>query len=165
MNTKKMTIREYEPMHQPAIERIYKNWFTAHFQMDPEPQDEYLLQHPEKAILDDGGTILVATQNDRLAGTVALKRVDIDSLELTKMIVVEEYRGKGIGKDLVSAIIAKAAALGAKRVVLYSHSSLKNALHIYRQAGFVEVPLETGTYSHKRCDIKMELQLKRSGQP
>lgn len=164
MNNATTTIREYESVHRPAIERIYKDWFIAHFQMDPEPQDEYVLQQPEKAILEHGGAILVAIQNDRLAGSVALKRIDSDRFELTKMVVGEEYRGKGIGKDLVAAVLGKAASLGAKRVVLYSHSSLQNALHMYRKAGFKEVLLEPGTYSHKRCDTKMELWLGKPGQ-
>jgi putative acetyltransferase len=159
MKNETTTIREYEPVHQPAVEHLYKTWFTAHFQMAPEPQDEYVLQEPEKAILEQGGVFLVALQNDRLAGMVALKRVDKDSFELTKMAVGEEYRGKGIGKDLVGALLGKAGSLAAKRVILYSHSSLKTALHIYRKFGFKEILLEPGTYSHKRCDIKMELVL------
>ncbi len=156
MNNGTISIREYEPLHQLAFERIYKSWFTGHFQMAPEPEDEYVLQHPGKAILEPGGCLLVALQDDQLAGAVALKRVDNDSFELTKMVVGEEYRGQGIGKRLVAAILQKAVSLHAKRVVLYSHSSLQDALHIYRKAGFTEVALEPGTYSHKRCDTKME---------
>lgn len=156
MTDETITIRKYEPVHQSAFERIYKTWFIGHFQMAPEPQDEYVLQHPEKAILEPGGSLLVALHTDQLAGAVALKRVDKDSFELTKMVVGEEYRGQGIGKDLVAAILQEAVRLGAKRVVLYSHSSLQSALHIYRKAGFKEVVLEPGTYSHKRCDTKME---------
>jgi GNAT superfamily N-acetyltransferase len=153
------TIGEYEAIHQPAFERLYRNWFTAHFQMEPEPLDEFVLQHPEQAILDHGGAILVGLQEDRLAGTVALKKADSYTFELTKMVIGEEYRGKGLGKALVHAALNKAGSLGAKRVILYSHSSLRAALHIYLKLGFTEVLLEPGTYSHIRCDTKMELWL------
>lgn len=153
------TIGEYQSIHQPAFEKLYRSWFTAHFQMDPEPLDEFVLQQPEKAILEHGGALLVALQDERLAGAVALKRSDSYSFELTKMAVEPKCQGQGIGKELVRAAIGRAGSLGAKRIILYSHSSLQTALHIYRKLGFSEVALEPGTYSHKRCDIKMELWL------
>ncbi len=158
-STGEYSIREYEPAHQPAFERLYRDWFTGHFRAAPEPRDEFVLQQPEKAILERGGAILVGIQEDRLAGTVALKKEDSTTFELTKMAVAEEFRGHGLGKELVRAAIGKAASLGAKRIILYSHKSLEAALHIYQKLGFTEVPLEPGTYSHFRCDVKMELWL------
>ena len=158
-STSEYNIREYESLHQPSFERLYRTWFTGHFRAAPEPLDEFVLQQPEKAILEHGGAILVALQEDRLAGMVALKKMDSHSFELTKMAVAEEFRGKGLGKELVRAAIGKAASLGARRIILYSHKSLEAALHIYEKLGFTEVSLEPGTYSHFRCDVKMELGL------
>jgi ribosomal protein S18 acetylase RimI-like enzyme len=159
MKTGTTIIQEYEPVHQPFFEGLYRDWFTGHFRATPEPKDEFVLQEPEKAILEHGGAILVAMQEDRPAGTVALKKADSYTFELTKMAVSEEFRGNGLGKELVRAAIGKAASLGAKRIILYSHKSLDAALHIYRKLGFAEVPLEPGTYSHFRCNVKMELWL------
>ena len=150
-------IQPYQPVHHPDFERLHRSWFTAHFKMSPEPLDEFVLRQPDKAILEHGGAILVALQDDRLAGSVALKKMDDHNYELTKMAVGEEFRGKGIGKDLTAAAIMKARSLGARRIILYSHSTLQTALHIYRKLGFSEIPLELGTYSHIRCNIKMEL--------
>lgn len=159
MKPETLIIQEYEPVHQPSFERLYRDWFTAHFHAAPEPKDNFVLQQPEKAILEHGGAILVAMQEDRLAGTVALKKMDSTTFELTKMAVAEEFRGNGLGKELVRAVIGKATSLGARRIILYSHKSLETALHVYRKFGFIEVPLEPGTYSHFRCNIKMELWL------
>jgi aromatic-L-amino-acid decarboxylase len=149
-------ITDYQPAHQPFFEGVYREWFTAHFRVPPEPIDDFVLTQPETAILTKQGAILIAASEDRLAGFVALKKVNHFTYELTKMAVHPDVRGKGIGEALCRAAIRRAEALGAKCIILYSHSSLGPALHLYRKLGFKEVLLEKGLYSDFRCDIKME---------
>ncbi len=159
MKSSSITIREYEPADQPFFEQLYRSWFGGHFRMAPEPIDEYVLTRPEEAVLSHGGAILIAFVSEEPAGSVALKKVDHATQELTKMGVTEKSRGKGVGEALARAAISKALELHAKRIVLYTHSSLGAALILYQKLGFKEVSLEPGTYSHTRCDIKMELSL------
>ena len=149
-------IIDYQPAHQPFFEAVYREWFTAHFHVPPEPIDDFVLTQPETAILAKQGAILIAACEDRLAGFVALKKVNQFTYELTKMAVHPDFRGKGIGDTLCIAAIQRAKTLGTKCLILYSHSSLGPALHLYRKLGFKEVPLEKGLYSDFRCDIKME---------
>jgi ribosomal protein S18 acetylase RimI-like enzyme len=159
MKTLTISIREYEPADQTFFEQLYRSWFTGHFRMQPEPIDEYVLSRPEEAVLSHGGAILIAFVGEEPAGSVALKKVDHATQELTKMGVRENSRGKGVGEALARAAISKALELNAKRIVLYTHSSLGAALFLYRKLGFKEVSLEQGTYSHTRCNLKMELSL------
>jgi|SRR5882724_2288769 len=159
MNTDLITILDFQPADQPCFEELYRVWFTKHFQVPPEHIDEFMLTQPEKAILERGGAIQVAFYADKRAGFVALKKEDGYSYELTKMVIREEYRGKGLGEALCRSAIGKAGSLDATRIVLYTHSSLKAAINLYRKLGFEEIPLETGHYSSFRCDIKMELCL------
>ena len=149
-------IIDYQPTHQPFFEQVYREWFTAHFHVPPEPIDDFVLTQPETAILAKQGAILIATCEERLAGFVALKNVDPFTYELTKMAVHPDHRGKGLGEVICKAALDRAETLGAKCLILYSHSSLGPALHIYRKLGFKEVPLEKGLYSDFRCDLKME---------
>ena len=149
-------ITDYHPGHQPFFEQVYREWFTAHFHVPPEPIDDFVLTQPETAILAKQGAILIATCEERLAGFVALKKVDQFTYELTKMAVHPDQRGKGLGEAICKAALDRAETLGAKCLILYSHSSLGPALHIYRKLGFKEVPLEKGLYSDFRCDLKME---------
>lgn len=159
MITATVTIREYEAADQPFFEQLYRSWFIGHFHMSPEPIDDYVLTQPEKAILEHGGALLIAVSDGERAGTVALKMADSYTHELTKMAVREDLRGQGIGKALCQAAIDKAGSLGLKRIVLYTHSSLAPAILLYKSLRFKEVSLEPGTYSHLRCDTKMELWL------
>ncbi len=152
----KYKIIDYQPAHQPFFEQVYREWFTTHFHVPTEPIDDFVLTQPERAILAKQGAILIATCEERLAGFVALKKVDQFTYELTKMAVHPDHRGKGLGEAICRAALDRAETLGAKCLILYSHTSLGPALHIYRKLGFKEVPLEKGLYSDFRCDLKME---------
>lgn len=149
-------ILEYEPKHQRWFESLNRSWIEQHFYM--EPIDAEVLQYPEQHIIAKGGTILMATCEDVIAGTVALKYSSPGVYEFTKMAVDEKYRGKKIGEALALAAIRKAEKLGGKKIILYSNTVLEPAIQLYRKLGFTEVPLD-GPY--KRSNIKMELNLEQ----
>jgi ribosomal protein S18 acetylase RimI-like enzyme len=155
MEHNEIRILEYLPCHQEFFERLNRSWIEKHFRR--EPVDRFILSDPQKAVLDMGGAILIATWNGTPAGTVALKKIDPDTFEFAKMAVEESLRGKGIGEALARRAIMKARSLGAQKVVLYSHSTLKPALQLYRKIGFRDIPKEAGIFAH--CDVKMELRL------
>jgi GNAT superfamily N-acetyltransferase len=146
---------EYRAEHQPWFEKFNRQWIEEYFWM--EPIDFEVLQHPDDYIISKGGKILVATFNNEIAGTVALKYVDPTTYEFTKMAVDSKYRGLKVGQALGEAAILKAKQLGATKIILYSHTVLVPAVSLYQKLGFVEVPVD-GPY--KRSNIKMELKLK-----
>ena len=148
-------ILDYQPQYQPYFESFNKAWLEEYFRV--EPIDEWVLGHPEEAILKEGGKIYFARYNGSIVGTVALKKLAPAEFELTKMAVDRNSRGMGIGKALCEAVIEKAKAIAPCKIILYSHTSLLPALHIYRILGFREAPIESNKY--KRADIMMELQL------
>ncbi|MDM8177628.1 MULTISPECIES: GNAT family N-acetyltransferase [Olivibacter] len=148
-------ISYYQPDKQTFFEKFNKAWLNKYFTV--EPIDKYVLEHPEEAILRDGGEILFAAYDGVIVGTVALKRVSEEVMELTKMAVDESYHGLGIGKALCAHAIEKARELGVKKLVLYSQSILQSALAIYRKYGFYNVPVDNPKY--KRADVMMELVL------
>ncbi len=153
-----VTIHEYKPEHQPAFEKLNRDWIEKFFWM--EPVDFDVLQRPDEHIIKPGGTILVAKYDDQIAGVVALKYVKPGVYEFTKMAVDEAYRGKKVGQLLAEAAIDKARSLGAYKVILYSSTKLAPALSLYRKLGFVDVPVD-GPY--KRSDVKMALPLLKAG--
>jgi ribosomal protein S18 acetylase RimI-like enzyme len=150
-----ITIVDFKPSHQLWFEQFNREWIEKFFFL--EETDQYVLFHPQEAIIQKGGAILMALYNNEVAGTVALKKVDEDCYEFTKMAVGEAFRRKGIAEKLSLAAFERAAQLGASKVILYSQTSLEAAITLYRKLGFKEVPLESGVY--KRADIKMEIDL------
>jgi ribosomal protein S18 acetylase RimI-like enzyme len=122
-----------------------------------EPLDELILTRPEEAILSTGGAILMAMDGDYATGTVALRKINDATYELTKMGVDENWRRQGIAEALSKAAVEKAIKLGAEKIVLYSHSTLQPALLLYRKIGFRELPVDSQEY--ERANVKMELDL------
>ena len=146
-----ITIVDFRPEHQPWFEKFNRAWIEELFQM--EPLDEWVLMHPDKAILEGGGAILMAEYDGVPAGTVGLRRVDEDTVEFTKMAVDINFRRKGIAEMLCYASFKKAAELGVGKIILYSNTKNAVAIKMYEKVGFRHIPVEQGVY--KRANVKM----------
>jgi ribosomal protein S18 acetylase RimI-like enzyme len=146
-----ITILDYRPEHQPYFEKFNRAWIEELFEM--EPVDEWVLTNPDKAILETGGAILMASYDGMIAGTVGLRKADEGSYEFTKMAVDPAFRRKGIAEALSYASFKKAAELGAESVILYSNTRNAGAIKLYEKLGFRHVQVEPGVY--KRANVKM----------
>lgn len=144
---------DYQPEYQPFFEKFNKAWLEEHFTV--EPLDKWVLEHPEEAIMKDGGKIYFVADGPTIVGTVGLRYIEDGVYEMTKMAVDTNYRGGGAGKFLCQAAIDKAREMGLRKLILYSNRVLKNAIHIYNKLGFTEIPVVPGTYV--RSDIMMEI--------
>lgn len=152
----KIQIIPYKAEHAWHFERLNKAWIEKYFWL--EETDKWVLENPQAAIISKGGAILMAAYDGVVAGTVALRKVNEDVYEFTKMAVDEAYQRRGIAEALSYAAFDKAKELGTKKVILYSQTSLAPAIHLYRKLGFIEVPMEKDSV-YKRADIKMEIDL------
>lgn len=150
-----VTILDYAPAYAPDFKRLNTEWIEKYFTI--EEHDLEQLDHPQENIISQGGYILFAMYSNEIAGTCALIKTDPKEYELAKMGVTPLLRGKQIGKSLVIAAIEKAKTVGASRVWLESNRVLAPALSLYRNVGFVEVPITYSPYA--RADIRMEILL------
>ena len=149
-----LTVRLYETGDQPSFERLNREWIEKFFTM--EHPDYAMLQDPEEHIISKGGQIFMAVWDGEVAGTVAMKSVDKETWEMTKMAVNVNFQGKKIGRALAETAIAWARDSGGRKIVLYSNTMLGSAMALYERLGFREIPVD-GPY--KRTNIKMELVL------
>jgi GNAT superfamily N-acetyltransferase len=148
-----------EPSHGNAFRALNLAWIEEHFAV--EDRDRRELDDPESHILATGGHIFVAEaegpEGITVLGVCALIPEHDGVYELVKMAVAREARGRGVGRALGEAVIAKARSLGAPRIELLSNTVLTPAIGLYRALGFVEVPLPATDYA--RANIKMVLTL------
>jgi GNAT superfamily N-acetyltransferase len=151
-----MEVIDYAPQHQAEFKRINVAWIARSFVV--EDVDLEVLDHPEENIIAPGGCILLAVEGTAVVGTCALLKAAPDVYQMAKMAVDEPWRGRGIGRLLGVAVIEKARALGARKMVLYSNTKgSAAAITLYRTLGFLEKPLATQAYA--RANIYMELEL------
>ena len=152
---KGIKIVDYRPEHQPYFESFNRAWIEEMFEM--EPVDEWVLAYPDKAILAQGGAILMAEYNGVIAGTVGLRKVSENCFEFTKMAVDKNFRRLGIAEAISYASFRKAKTLGAKEVILYSNTRNAGAVKLYEKIGFHHVEVENDVY--KRANVKMVIDI------
>jgi len=141
----------------PQFAALNKAWLVKYFSI--EPLDQLMLDDPRKYFIESGGHIFFAKMDNEIAGTFALLKNGEEEFELAKMAVAENFLGLKIGNRMMEYGIWKAKQLNAKKIILYSNTKLKPALHLYRKYGFTEVPI--GHSDYVRSDIKMELVIKK----
>ncbi len=151
-----MRIIDYEPRYQADWKRINVGWISKSFVV--EDVDLLVLDHPQQEIIDHGGCIILAMEDNTVVGTCALLYSAQGVYQMVKMAVDDSWRGKGIGRLLCEAIIERARELGGHTLMLYSNrAGAAVAIALYRKLGFRELPLPTKAYA--RADIYMELEL------
>lgn len=151
-------IVDYKPHHHESFRALNLAWITKYFAV--EDADRKALDDPQKNILQPGGAIFMAEVDGEAIGTCALMKCSDGAYELAKMAVAPSAQGRGVGRALGEAAIARARSLGAPRVELLSNTILAPALTLYRSLGFMEVPLPRTDY--RRANIKMVLELSPS---
>ncbi len=118
--------------------------------------DEHLAE-----FVPPNGRLLLASFNGEVVGCAALRRLSPEIGEIKRVYVRPAFRGKGLGKALIEAVIAAARLIGYRKLRLETASFMEGAQALYRSLGFDliepyrEVPREL-----KVLEVFMELNLK-----
>ncbi|HXS20940.1 MAG TPA: GNAT family N-acetyltransferase [Steroidobacteraceae bacterium] len=86
------------------------------------------------------GIFLVAQILGEPAGCGALRTFSPGIGEIKRMWVSPEVRGLGVGRRLLEALELEARGRRLRAVRLDTHSSLAEALRLYRSSGYREIP-------------------------
>lgn len=150
-----ITIVDFSDALREHIKILNYAWLQKYFKL--EKGDIQSLFNPKEYIIDKGGYILYAKQNDEIVGTVSLLKKTNTVFELGKMAVTEHSQGFGIGRLLMEYCLGFAREKSIHKLILYSNTALVSAIHLYKEYGFAEIELESGLY--ERANIKMEKYL------
>ena len=71
----------------------------------------------------------------------------LDEAQVTNVAVHPDYQGQGMGRKLLTALMDKAAALGAVSFTLEVRRSNKSAIRLYEQAGLRVQGVRPGYYA------------------
>ena len=129
----KYTIEELEEVKNIFIE------YSEFLQVDLCFQDfEKELQTLHKVYSPPKGCIILAKQNDKTVGCIALKPIGDGVCEMKRLYVRPEARGEGLGRKLVEELIIFAKKSAYQSMKLDTVAKLKEAIHLYRSLGFTE---------------------------
>jgi putative acetyltransferase len=110
-----------------------------------------------------GGVLLLAVYQEHPAGTIALRRLDPASGEVKRLYLRPQFRGHGLGRRLLKAVIDRASTLGYQSLCADTLPVMKEALSLYERAGFDRV--EAYSRAPTPGAIYMKLELVRSHGP
>jgi GNAT superfamily N-acetyltransferase len=87
------------------------------------------------------GRLLLAEHESKLAGCVALHKINAHVCEMKRLYLCPQFRGKGLGRALAERIIAEARQIGYQSMRLDTvEPVMKDAVVMYRRLGFREIP-------------------------
>ena len=103
------------------------------------------------------GRLLLARHDGKLAGCIALRKIDDGVCEMKRLFVRSEFRGRGIGRALAEKVIADARTIGYSSMRLDTLASMREAITLYRSLGFT--PIEAYRFNPLPHTVFMELTL------
>lgn len=87
------------------------------------------------------GRLLLAIQDDQAAGCIALRPLADNACEMKRLYVRPQFRGRGLGRKLVAAVLAAARETDYEYVRLDTlPEKMDEAILLYRSIGFREIP-------------------------
>ena len=87
-----------------------------------------------------GGRLLLAYDSSQLAGCIALRRLEEQTCEMKRLFVRQEFRGQGLGRQLIAGIIQEAKQIGYRYMRLDTlPPKMNDAIGLYRSYGFKEI--------------------------
>ena len=102
--------------------------------------EEELLNLPGKYATPDG-RLLLAYSDEKLAGCVAMRKLEDGICEMKRLFVRSGFRGEKVGISLIERLIAEARLEGYAKMRLDTHPpKMGKAVSLYESLGFAPIP-------------------------
>lgn len=114
-------------------------------QEEPLPMDLLLEADPSEKLVRAycaEGRCYVAEEAEEMLGVYVLVPLDDAVAEIKNVAVAEEFRGKGLGKNLVLHALAEAEHLGFRQIRIGTGNSSVGQLALYQKCGFRMVSID-----------------------
>jgi GNAT superfamily N-acetyltransferase len=120
------------PSAQRLIDAVQAEYVTRYGGPDETPVDPAQFTPPQ-------GVFLVGYLDGVPVATGGLRRHVGDEVEIKRMFVVAEHRGKGLSRQMLAALEDRARALGATRILLETGDKQPEAISLYETSGYERI--------------------------
>jgi ribosomal protein S18 acetylase RimI-like enzyme len=132
--------------------REYEKWFGISLCF--QNFDDEVANLPGK-YAEPEGRLFLAFADGKLAGCIALRKIDEGICEMKRLFVREDFRGLKLGKILIEKIIEEARKIGYEKMRLDTYPpKMGAAVSLYEFFGFREIP----AYYHNPYDEVLYLE-------
>ena len=129
-----LRIAPFRPEHVAGFRALVADTL-GEFGFTPDPDLDPDLADPE-AVYE---ALWVATRNGRVVGSVALRRLGPDEMELKRMYLRPDERGRGVGRRLLDMALLWSREHGVRRLRLDTTERMEAARRLYEAYGFRRV--------------------------
>ncbi|MBO8164397.1 MAG: GNAT family N-acetyltransferase [Brevibacillus sp.] len=142
-NGKQITLRPAQPDDAESIIKRMKRVVNEGGYLEEEPDSLATARQEVQTILEmkeEGSMYTVAVLDDEVVGAAQLKRGQLQMnahVATLRIWVGPNYRGLGIGKELMRYAIDWAEAHGLEKISLDVFSNNQRAVEMYKRYGFV----------------------------
>lgn len=158
-----LTIRPIQSSDNEILAKIIRQCFrdfgaptAGTVYEDPTTDDLYALFRKEKSVL------WVAEWSGEVVGCCGIfpsENLLYGYVELVKLYLSADARGKGIGKALMIKSIESAGELGYTNIYIESLPEFDTAVSLYEKSGFLRLNNPIGNSSHPGCNVWMVKEL------
>jgi GNAT superfamily N-acetyltransferase len=137
------------------IFREYEAWLDLDLCFQGFEQE--LANLPGKYSLPDG-RLFLAMSAGKVAGCIALRKLEDGICEMKRLFVRDDFRGQKIGISLIEKLISEAKEIGYRKLRLDTYPpKMGKAVKLYESHGFIEI--EPYYHNPHGKTLFMELQL------
>jgi GNAT superfamily N-acetyltransferase len=148
-----MAIVPFQPGHVDGFRSLVTHTLRE-FGFEPDPEFDADLEDPAAAY----AALWVALGDDgAVVGSVALRDLGDGAVELKRMYLRPDQRGRGLGKQLLELALDWARASGMRAVRLDTSERMVAAQRLYEANGFERVPGDAPRQG--QCRLLYELRL------
>jgi GNAT superfamily N-acetyltransferase len=145
-------ILPFEESHHAGFRTLVSDTLRE-FGFEPDAALDADLTDPKRAY----ESLWVAVVDGAVVGSVALRPRAPGTLELKRMYLRREQRGRGLGRRLLETALAQARASGAERIRLDTTERMEAARALYERYGFNLVAGDDPRQGQRRLLYELEL--------
>jgi len=147
---REMRLDEQDTVRSLILEGLREHWGTIDETLNSDLDDL------RTAYAD--GLVLVATESDQLVGTGTIVHRGERCAEIVRMSVAPRHRRAGLGRMLISELVAAAERWDVDRIVVETTASWTEVVQFYERCGFALTHFVDGALGR---DAWFELKLVR----
>lgn len=133
--TLRMSIRSDIPVLSSIIDSVFSEYNWIFVEADELPDfvdfDTYYADESRARLF----TVVAEGSPHKIIGCIALK-FNAEGPYLSRVYLLEEYRGYGLGKWMTTQVMESARRAGFNRIHLWTDTRFVGAHHMYRKLGF-----------------------------
>ena len=111
--------------------------------------------------IDKLNHVILAIKNQQFVGCGAMKEIEKDTVEIKRMFVQPNIRGKGVASAILFALENWAKELNYKKSVLETSNKMHDAMHLYIKNDYKIIP-NYGQYRNVATSVCFEKNLVES---